>query len=409
MNTNTISLAKRLITITISSCLFACNAENNSEFSLSTDANSSKAIVNVPWASGTSRSLPIEQLQVAVTFDDSDPIYLARNNGKFIGEFPPLSQDKPIKLGITWFTQNVHLAALTKDIVLDPNNPTVSFFSEDYQLLDSDGDLIPNILEIETNTDPFDGTDWPDIPNINNQSGLIGTTGEKETVRFGQFPHFLIQEETSGSMKFVFGRAGTTTLPITIEYETLFGTADNLDFVETSGTLNWPAGSDELQSVEVELRPDNNIEDEEYFRLKLKDPVNADNRVFEQSNMVVGKIINVGGDGEWPTNNSSLFAGWYDASTDRYGVSINARVEILLDGTYNAYQLLQDCYIKSTHDIMGVRSAGTTKIAETSLFILDSGIYRLLIDNGILRFTRSDNSEQFQWNRIGELGPLPVC
>lgn len=427
MDLNYLSVFRGLIMAMTFSQLVACSNESNSKLSLSNSPTGAKTLVNVPWNPEILIDSVAEQLKVAITFDDSDPINLTRSGDQFSGNFDYVEPNTPFKLGVTWYINNVHLATMTKEIVFDPSNPIATFYAEDYTLLDSDGDLVSNLVEVGANSDPFDGTVWPDIAETSFEGGLEGTTGEKESIGFsGLYSEHAgavnVNEanEDFGSMTFTIVRRGTTTLPINIEYETVNGTAtDNLDFLYTTGSLNWPVGSNIDQTVEVELLTDASIEDEEYFFLKLRNKDNPeDTTIFENGSIAVGKIINSGGDVEFPTDNTSILSGWYDASTDRYGVSTNARVEIMPNGTYNAYRILKDCFIKSRHVIRGVRSAAFLKFWDSSLFVLDGGLYKVHQNEGALYFRRSrdafntfglpDTPEplQIKWDRVGNLGEI---
>ncbi len=64
-------------------------------------------------------------------------------------------------------------------------------------------------------------------------------------------------------------------LPVTVDYATQDGSAEaGQDYVGTSGTLTFPAGTT-VQTFSVSILDDNQHEELEYFRLDLSNPVNA--------------------------------------------------------------------------------------------------------------------------------------
>lgn len=258
------------------------------------------------------------------------------------------------------------------------------------------------LVEVGANSDPFDGTVWPDIAAAHNNGGLMGSTGGKESIAF--FPAVVSQNEDAGSMKFMVRRNGTATIPINVEYETVNRTAyGDLDYVPTRGQLSWPVGSHEEYTIEVLLQLDENVEADEYFLLKFKNADSPDDTtVFQDADFAIGIIKNTGGTIETQPSYTEELAGWYDASTNMYGVSVNARVRIMPDGTYDVYRMLEDCYVETSHSVKRVQSSLYNW--ETSRFVLDGGYYSAFIYQGNLLFSVRGEGRQFTWEKIGDLG-----
>jgi len=401
MNLFGISTIRGLVIFASCSLLVSCDNNTDTKFSMSSETGGVKATIKTPWDTVRSR-IPLEQLNVAVTFDDRDPIYLDRYGDQWEGSFPFVEPNKPMQLGVTWFSSTMHFATMTREIVFDPSNPVATFSSIDYQHIDSDRDGVTNIIEVGANSDPFDGTVWPDIADAHNNGGLMGSTGGKESIAF--IPAAVEQNEDSGSMKFLVVRNGTATIPINVEYETVNRTAsEGLDYTSTRGQLSWPVGSHEEHTIEVLVHSDDSVEADEYFLLKFKNTDNPDDTtVFADADFAIGIIQNAGGTVVTQPNDTERLAGWYDASTDAYGVSVNARVRIMPDGTYSVYRILEDCYVESSHSVKRVQSI--FYIWETSRFVLDGGYYGASVYQGNLRFSVPGESRQFTWEKIGDLG-----
>ncbi len=379
----------------------------SSQFSINQNQDGLQANISIPSDLAKARISP-ERLGVAITLDNSDPVILERQGENWTGNFP-LRPDATTKLGVTWFSGNVHVATMTRQIEMSESNTNETFLPTDYIYLDSDSDQIMNIDEVAANSDPFDETVWPNtstVASINSNTGLLGTTGLREWINVSN-PIVEI-DENAPSVSFTLYRSGTATLPIRIRYRPESRTASNAtDYDSSTGLLEWPVGSFDQQSFEIALQQDVHIEKDEYFVVNLTnedDPDNTD--VFRNRNVIIVIIKNNGGTFEVLENDTSNIEGWYDASTDKYGVSVDARVEITPFGQYNVYQIVGDCYELSSHSIETLQG---TYFFDPALFVVGGGHYRAFTNNGELKFSRIsdhnyDGTFDMTWPRIGELG-----
>lgn len=96
-----------------------------------------------------------------------------------------------------------------------------------------------------------------------------------DTVGF-QYPEYAVSEN-AGSLTVTVTRVGIDGGAVSVEYETLDGTAvGGVNFVADSGTLHWPDGDDAPKSFQIGLI-DNEIYDEPdlHFSVRLSNPQNA--------------------------------------------------------------------------------------------------------------------------------------
>jgi len=386
--------------------LQSCDNQTSS-LSINQNQNGIQATISVPNNLANTR-LSLERLEVAVTLDDSAPVVLERQGENWVGNFPFTAQDTT-KLGVTWFSGDVHLATMTRQIDMSEDNQSETFFPSDYVYLDSDSDQVMNIDEVAANSDPFDETMWPDtstVANNNTNAGLAGTSGVAEWINIGKT--IVDVDESSESVSFSLYRSGTATLPIRIRYRPSARTASQeTDYDSSTGLLEWPVGSFDSQTFEINLQQDVHIEKDEYFVVNFTNEDDPENtNVFRDRNTAIAIIKNNGGTFEVAENDTSNIEGWYDASSDKYGVSVNARVEITSTGTYNVYRITGDCYTVSSHTIESLQNA---YFFEPALFVLGGGYYRAFTSNGLLQFSRLsdhnyDGTYDVTWPRIGELG-----
>ena len=81
--------------------------------------------------------------------------------------------------------------------------------------------------------------------------------------------------EGGGNAVFSVIRSGQTTETVTVEYETLDGTASaGFDYVTKEGTLTFLA-NETSKTIEVAVLDDSDVEGDETFRVRLADPQNA--------------------------------------------------------------------------------------------------------------------------------------
>jgi len=384
--------------------------DQSSSLSINQNQDGIQANLSIPNNLANTRLSP-ERLEVAVTLDDSAPVILERQGENWVGNFP-FTSENTTRLGVTWFSGNVHLATMTRQIDMSEDNPSETFFPNDYVYLDSDSDQVMNIDEVAANSDPFDETVWPDtitVANNNTNTGLLGTTGLREKIDIIQ--DIVEVDENSATVRFTLSRVGTATLPIRIRYRPSARTASQeTDYNSSTGLLEWPVGSFDIQIAEIELQQDIHIEPDEYFVVSFTNEDDPENtNVFADRNSAIAIIKNSGGTYEVSANDTSRMErieGWYDASSDKYGVNVNARVEIMPSGEYKVYRIVGDCYQVSSHSIETLQSA---YIFEPALFVVDGGYYRVFNINAELEFNRLsdhtyDGTNDMTWPRIGELG-----
>ena len=98
-------------------------------------------------------------------------------------------------------------------------------------------------------------------------------------------------EGNSGTKPFSFEvkLSRPATVPVTVEYATQDITADATDFVATSGTLTFDAGSD-TQTVTVQVKGDTQFEPNETFAVNLSNP--SANTQLDTNRSAIATIIN---------------------------------------------------------------------------------------------------------------------
>lgn len=83
-------------------------------------------------------------------------------------------------------------------------------------------------------------------------------------------------EEGGGQVQVVVQLSDFTTRTetVTVNYESLYGSADNNDYTQVNGSLTFPPGTI-TRTIAISINNDNSDEPTEFFYLELKDPINA--------------------------------------------------------------------------------------------------------------------------------------
>ena len=80
-------------------------------------------------------------------------------------------------------------------------------------------------------------------------------------------------EESAGSIEITVSRSGDLSEAISVDFSAIAGTATaDVDFMETSGTLNWPATDSTDRSFSVQVTENAEVESDETVNLTLSNP-----------------------------------------------------------------------------------------------------------------------------------------
>ncbi len=98
-------------------------------------------------------------------------------------------------------------------------------------------------------------------------------------------------DEKAGAAVLKVYRRGSSAGAISVDYNTLTGTAGAADFTSTSGELNWAAGDTTTRTITVPITADSVAETPETFTIRLSDPVNC---VLSHGNQTLVRINDPG-------------------------------------------------------------------------------------------------------------------
>ncbi|MCA9008092.1 MAG: cadherin-like domain-containing protein, partial [Planctomycetaceae bacterium] len=120
--------------------------------------------------------------------------------------------------------------------------------------------------------------------NYTISDGFGGTDTATVTVGVAEVPKLVIRDVTVlegnssfGAMSFRVDITGTPDQTVTVNYQTIDGTAtagDN-DYIPAAGTISWIPGDVRSKSITFKVLGDRKIEPTEYLKVRLTNPVNA--------------------------------------------------------------------------------------------------------------------------------------
>ena len=149
------------------------------------------------------------------------------------------------------------------------NDDGTSTGAENIVISAGSSEPVDTIIAFNPNDDNFlvmqdDGSGPPEPPE-----GGGGVIGED----FGQFEFrtTISAVEEIGSVDIIVDRDGGTYGDVTIDYQTVNGTADGSDFISTSGTLSFADGVSE-KTISVPITVDVLFEVDEYFDVVISNP-----------------------------------------------------------------------------------------------------------------------------------------
>ena len=94
------------------------------------------------------------------------------------------------------------------------------------------------------------------------------------TVQFSSPTYSVSENAGAVTLTVLLNRTGSTTSTVSVQYQTVAGSADGSRFVQTSGTLTFAAGS-AVGTITVPVLNDTVVEPPQSFTVELSNPVNA--------------------------------------------------------------------------------------------------------------------------------------
>ncbi|MFT6306950.1 MAG: Leucine-rich repeat (LRR) protein, partial [Halioglobus sp.] len=156
----------------------------------------------------------------------------------------------------------------------------------DFADLDDDNDGLTDNEELSNGLDPLDATDAdadPDGDGFSSRDEItIHGTDPQDASSFPTGGRLDMRaaltkvDESAGSIDILVQRLDGSDGAASVQYAaTALTAADGSDFIATSGTLNWISGDTSPQSITLLISDDAVVENIEYVRVRLTNPVGA--------------------------------------------------------------------------------------------------------------------------------------
>ena len=241
----------------------------------------------------------IESEEYSVTLTINGEVRALTRQGDIWSTSIQVSEGSNLNVAIDWMARSIPIATFQRDFGTVEESLNVSLNSADYTLIDSDGDEISNLDELDNETDPNNADDpgetvvEPPVvdppvvdppvvdppvvdppvvdPPVVVEPPVVNPPVENPSIEIQYVDSSYQVNESDGSVTIQIERLDTSDIAVVAAIESSDGTAmAGLDYVAvTSQSVMWGAGESGTRFIEVSILPDELTEGNEEFELEL--------------------------------------------------------------------------------------------------------------------------------------------